>query len=38
MEKIHQAVLEGDKDTTVELVKVALDSGRDASDILQNVL
>lgn len=38
MEKIYQAVLEGDKDTTVELVQSALDDGMKASDILQNGL
>jgi len=38
MEKIYQAVLEGDLDTTVEEVQSALDASVTASDILQNGL
>jgi len=38
MEKIYQAVLEGDLETTVEEVKAALDANVSASDILQNGL
>ena len=38
MEKIYQAVLEGDLDTTVEEVQAALDANVPASDILQNGL
>jgi 5-methyltetrahydrofolate--homocysteine methyltransferase len=38
MEKIYQAVLEGDLDTTVKEVKAALESSIPASEILQNGL
>jgi len=38
MEKIYQAVLEGDLETTVGEVKAALDANVSASDILQNGL
>lgn len=38
MKEIFQAVLEGDRETTSSLVQAALDSGCDASDILQNGL
>ena len=38
MEKIYQAVLEGDLENTVEEVKAALDANVSASDILQNGL
>ena len=38
IKNIYEAVLEGDQGTTVEYVQVSLDSGKDASDILQNGL
>ncbi len=38
MEKIYQAVLEGELEATVEEIKVALQQGVSASDILQNGL
>ena len=38
MKEIFQAVLEGDRETTVQLTQVAVDSGVEANDILQNGL
>lgn len=38
MKEIFQAVLEGDRETTVTLVQAAVDSGMVANDILQNGL
>ena len=35
---VYEAVLEGDRGTTVEYVQASLDSGKDASEILQNGL
>lgn len=38
MKEIFQAVLEGDRETTMQLTQTAVDSGVDANDILQNAL
>jgi len=38
MKEIFEAVLEGDRETTVSLVQAAVDSGVEANDILQNGL
>ena len=38
MKEIFQAVLEGDRETTVQLTQAAVDSGVEANDILQNGL
>ncbi len=38
MKEIFQAVLEGDRETTVNLTQAAIDSGVEANDILQNGL
>ena len=38
MKEISQAVLEGDRESTVQLTQAAIDAGTDANDILQNGL
>lgn len=38
IKNIYEAVLEGDLGTTVENIQAAIDSGKEASDILQNGL
>jgi 5-methyltetrahydrofolate--homocysteine methyltransferase len=38
IKNVYEAVLEGDMGTTVENVQASLDSGKDASEILQNGL